>query len=247
MGTVSLIISIIGLISGFISPITGIVFAIFGLIFGIKASKENDKKGTAGIIISIIAIIIAIATFIIALTITTKSVTNTIDNSRRDTFVSVTNLYIDATRNAVVMNDLECTTNAKESSNDFKKINELGAGDYYIFFATAESAINSNYSSFPKELSKQAETQTNNMIEMGSKSSWQNEDVYGWVHINKNSDETKTYFVALTDVSGHGIPNELGGNRITRNDVLEKDAKADVQSIYTAINSDSNKYYCHYK
>ncbi len=246
MGTGALIVSIIGVVFGFISPLIGIVLGVVGLILGFKAKGEKDKLATPSIVLSIVAIIISIVIFVLALMVSSKSVTRTIDNARKDTFRAVAESYVQAARNANIADEITCSENASESG-EFKTARELGVGDYYIFLSTDENAITLNFSEFPKDLASQVEKQTVELLNIGGKSSWQNVDVYGWIHFKNDSSNRTEFYIALTDVSGHGIANEVKILSSTRNDVVLKDAKADVIGTLNTINKNSQTYYCHYK
>ncbi len=245
MGTASLILGILAIIMGLMSPIVGLILGIVGVVLGSKGKKQNEKNSKAGFVLSIIGIVIAILTFVVTLALLTFSTSSTIDNSRKDTFGDVAAEYVNATRNANLAEEIECTSMVSEKATDFKSSADLGNGDYYLLVATSSDVLKNNSSNVSSEVLKQAENQTNDMLEVPIKSAWGNKEVYGFIHWTKETGSRDTYYVALVDEDGHGIANEVSSTEITRDKVETKDAKIDVSDILDDIDSSSQKYYCH--
>ena len=235
----ALVLGIIALVLTFIFPIAGIIVAIVGIIIGASALKSKDKNAIIGLVLSCIALVLSALFSFTAI----KATTSTIDNSRKDTFATLTQNYINSVRNAYLADELECSTTASETG-EFKVPDKTANGEYYMFFASSSNAITSNFSSFDSELASKAASNTSELMEFGANSPWGNKEVYGWVHWIKTN-EGITYYAALTDVDGHGVSNETKDQNIRRANIEVKNAKADVTKALNSIQNGVN--YCHYK
>lgn len=236
----ALILGIIAFVLSFIFPIIGIIVAIVGIIIGASGLKSKDKNVIIGFVLSCIALALsALLTYS-----TLKATTSTIDNSRKESFSIVAQNYINSVRNAYLSGEIECSTSASETG-EFITISPTDNGEHYIFFASNSSAITSNFSGFDSTLATKAADNTTGLMEFGANSPWGNTDVYGWVHWIKNSEGT-TYYIALTDVDGHGISTEAKDQNIRRANIEVKDAKANVENALNELKSNGANY-CHYK
>ncbi len=237
---VSLIIGIIALVLTLLFPIIGIIVSLIGIIVGIIGSIKKEKNSIIGLILSIVALLFGMFIMITSV----KSTVSVIDNSRKDLFGDVAKSYINEVKNSLSTDEIICSPNASEdASNQFVKA--TSNGDYYIFISSSNDTITSKFSSFDSSISSKATEQTAKLLEFGGKSPWENKDVYGYVHFNIENNQ-KTYYIALADVDGHGIQNEVKYENIIRNNIEVKNVKVDVNKILNSISEDS-KYYCHLK
>lgn len=166
--------------------------------------KKLNGKGFT--LIELLAVITIMG---ILMLVAIPAVSRTIENSRRDTFADVAKTYINAVRNSVLADELDCGTGDNKES-----VGATGTGVYYF-------KIDSNAQS------------TKDIIESGGKSSWSNARVMGYIKWEKKQattttgegenqttttkQETKTeYSVLLVDTGKHGIDTETLETDLTR-------------------------------
>lgn len=145
-----------------------------------NTKKKNNKKGKQGgfTLIELLAVITIMG---ILMMVAIPSVSRTIENSRRDTFMNTAKSYLNAIKNSVAADELDCGSGATLSSK--------GTGYYYVPF-------NSNL------------TSGKDLMEQGGKSSWGNAEVVGVVVIHKlvsGNRNTYEYGVAMVDSAGRGF------------------------------------------
>lgn len=145
-----------------------------------NTKKKNNKKGKQGgfTLIELLAVITIMG---ILMMVAIPSVSRTIENSRRDTFMNTAKSYLNAIKNSVAADELDCGSGATLSSE--------GTGYYYVPF-------NSNL------------TSGKDLMEQGGKSSWGNAEVVGVVVIHKTvsgNRNTYEYGVAMVDSAGRGF------------------------------------------
>ena len=119
------------------------------------------------------------------------SVTRTIENSRRDTFANLAKEYINAVRNAVLADNIECTV-----GSDTMVASATPDGTYYFTINTAD-------------------TQTKDLMESGGKSPFGGAEISGYVKWVKSTtgsaDAPKTqtvYSIWVSDSGKHGMKAE---------------------------------------
>ena len=156
-------------------------------------NKINNKKGFT--LVELLAVIVIMG---ILMMVAIPSVTRTIENSRKDTFVDIAKSYGNAVRTLWTSDNLTCNGVVSSAVDD---------GDYYILINSKESAKES----LPV------------LIDQGGKSSWGNRDVNGYVRVNvsttpgedTNGDGTyeveprrvTKFYVALSDGT-HGLVDD---------------------------------------
>ena len=116
--------------------------------------KMNNKKGFT--LVELLAVIVIMG---ILMMVAIPSVTRTIENSRKDTFVDIAKSYGNAVRTLWTSDNLTCEGVVSSAVDD---------GDYYILINTKEGAKES----LPV------------LLDQGGKSSWGNRDVNGYVRVN---------------------------------------------------------------
>ena len=167
---------------------------------------KNNKGFT---LVELLAVIVIMG---ILMMVAIPSVTRTIENSRKDTFVDIAKSYGNAVRTLWTSDNLTCEGVVSSAVDD---------GDYYILINSKESAKES----LPV------------LIDQGGKSSWGNRDVNGYVRVNvsttpgedTNGDGTyeveprrvTKFYVALSDGT-HGLvdDNTLMMDELKRGNVV---------------------------
>ena len=136
------------------------------------------------------------------------SVSRTIENSRRDTFMDNALIYVDTVRTAVLSGEMECgdvDANAVEN------------GTYYFVIATST------------EFGSAADVQsTTDLMETVAKSSWGSVDLGGYVSWTKGQSDERTvttYSVCLADNQGHGMDQASLEKEMSRAKILTENAE----------------------
>ena len=114
---------------------------------------KNNKGFT---LVELLAVIVIMG---ILMMVAIPSVTRTIENSRKDTFVDIAKAYGNAARTLWTSDNLTCNGVVSSAVDD---------GDYYILINSKEGAKDS----LPV------------LVDQGGKSSWGNRDVNGYVRVN---------------------------------------------------------------
>ena len=172
--------------------------------------KKINSKGFT--LVELLAVIVIMG---ILMMVAIPSVTRTIENSRKDTFVDIAKSYANAARTLWTADGLTCDGTVSSAVDD---------GDYYVMIDTHDDAR----ISLPV------------LVDQGGKSSWGNRDVQGYVRVNIFTDcaanqkdvsgnclataELKrmtNFYVALTDGT-HGIydDNTLTSDELKRGNVI---------------------------
>ena len=131
------------------------------------------------------------------------AVSRTIENSRRDTFADIAHEYINAVRNNVLADNIECGASGKEVV-----ASATTDGTYYFSIDTTDQG-------------------TKDLMESGGKSPFGNAEMKGyvkWVKETKNQGAenqktTTTYTMVLTDTGKHGFTTELSEASIKRSNI----------------------------
>ena len=159
----------------------------------LKKVKLNKNGFT---LIELLAVIVIMG---ILMMVAIPSVSRVIENSRKDTMVTLAKTYANAAKKLWTSDSLYCGSESKLSSS-------VVNGDYYILIDTSDDKI------YP-------------LVESGGKSPWGNADIKGYVRITKDVDEKKAakYYVAITDGT-HAIYDDLlnpkESSLLTRKDVI---------------------------
>ena len=191
--------------------------------------KMNNKKGFT--LVELLAVIVIMG---ILMMVAIPSVTRTIENSRKDTFVDIAKSYGNAVRTLWTSDNLTCEGIVSSAVDD---------GDYYILINTKEGAKES----LPV------------LLDQGGKSSWGNRDVNGYVRVNisttpgvdSNNDGTyeeeprriTKFYVALSDGT-HGLIDDdtLMMDELKRGNVIM--AMTDAQLKQTQLTVEDGRLDC---
>ena len=167
---------------------------------------RNNKGFT---LVELLAVIVIMG---ILMMVAIPSVTRTIENSRKDSFVDIAKSYANAARNMWTTDNLTCNGVVSSAVDD---------GDYYILINSKETAKDS----LPT------------LVDQGGKLSWGNRDVNGYIRVNvsttagvdSNNDGTyeveprrvAKFYVALSDGT-HGLvdDNTLTTDELKRGNVV---------------------------
>ena len=169
--------------------------------------KMNNRKGFT--LVELLAVIVIMG---ILMMVAIPSVTRTIENSRKDSFVDIAKSYGNAVRTLWTSDNLTCEGVVSSAVDD---------GDYYILINTKEGAKES----------------LSVLLDQGGKSSWGNRDVNGYVRVNisttpgedtngdgvfeKEPKRITKFYVALSDGT-HGLidDNSLMMDELKRGNVV---------------------------
>ena len=155
--------------------------------------KKLNKKG-----FTLIELLAVITIMTILMLVAIPAVSRTIENTRRDSFANLAKNYLNAVRNAVIADELECQIGSGTTKTS---VAAVPIGTYYY-------AINSS---------------SDDLMESGGKSSWNSAEVNGYIKFVKsvsgNDQEKIAYSVALVDTGSHGIATEVSELSITRSNV----------------------------
>lgn len=144
--------------------------------------KKIGNKGFT--LIELLAVITIMG---ILMLVAIPAVSRTIDNTRKDTFVTLAKQYISSVSNAVYNDDLKC-------GNADTTVSATGDGTYYFLINTADAGNGKAY------IKKQTEA----LMEKGGKSPWGDADVNGYVGWTKTGDKI-TFAIGMMDTAKHVI------------------------------------------
>ena len=169
--------------------------------------KKINSKGFT--LVELLAVIVIMG---ILMMVAIPSVTRTIENSRKDTFVDIAKSYANAARTQWTADGLMC----KNAAGDTVVSSATDDGDYFVLIDTKNSA------NYPV------------LVDQGGKSSWGNRDVQGYVRINVTTTAATAtaeprrntkFYVTLSDGT-HGIIDTYAYDT-TSNTVTEPGTQSD--------------------
>jgi prepilin-type N-terminal cleavage/methylation domain-containing protein len=181
--------------------------------------KKLGQKGFT--LIELLAVITIMG---ILLLVAIPAVSRTIENSRRDTFATVASEYLNAVRNAVLADNVECYTASR-----WTIASAIPDGTYYFPICTSASSCLDSKASDPGKFDKTAiVSSTKELMESGGRSSFGNAELEGyvtWTKTTSNTDPnnpktTTTYKILLNDTGKHGFNGEKEASDLKRANVL---------------------------
>ena len=183
------------------------------------------------------------------------AVSRTIDNSRKDTFKNNVQQYANEALTKWAADQIYC-------GSDNKIASALGEGLYVIPFSTEKGIADADLFGANKKMmqvgsvtSSKAFANASSLVTNGGKSSWGNQDVYGYVFIIVKTDNsgassgstlaTKAY-VTMRDGANHGIKfsdvKDTESSGLRRSNVLTSGVTADTLiAANTLMGSDKGK------
>jgi type IV pilus assembly protein PilA len=217
--------------------------------------KMKNRKGFT--LIELLAVITILGILMI---VAIPAVSRTIENSRRNTFLSTAKEYANSVKTKYAADEIRC-------GNDSSSATILASGKAFAVRISTDSKVD-GLDTTKTALKQKAYNNAKELVNQGGVSSWGNADVYGWVvgvvQTEKGNDgndrQVVKYYINLVDVAGHGISwnNAKETDNLTRADVLPADAKLstftgtlDANSIasatfpaatYSKWDASSNKY-----
>ena len=181
----------------------------------IKKRKQNKKKKMNNKGFTLIELLAVITIMGILMMVAIPAVSRTIENSRRDSFATVAQNYVNAVRNSVLADELECYT--ADSTSTYVTVSATPNGAYYF------------------EIDSDAQA-SKDLMESGGTSPWGGSKVTGYVVWEKANRTTTgggtqsttetTYKISLVDAGKHGIKTYEKDQNITRAKVVTNGADA---------------------
>ena len=148
------------------------------------------------------------------------AVSRTIENSRRDTFADIAHEYINAVRNSMLADNIECFQDNKWT------VASATATGYYFFPICTDAGSCDEVSA---ELDKDAIVQsTSDLMETGGRSPFGNAELKGYVLLEKSvttdadGGELKTksvYSIVLGDTGKHGLSAPKRESEVKRSNI----------------------------
>ena len=154
--------------------------------------KKLNAKGFT--LIELLAVITIMG---ILMMVAIPTVSRTIENSRKDTFIDTVQRYVNGAKNMWASDNLQCTVTTGATTADLVA-SAVPTGTYYIKIDTE------NADSHPV------------LLEQGGKSSWGNRNIKGYIRVDVDDSDARkiTYYPVLTD-GVHGINVDTAGASIT--------------------------------
>ena len=158
--------------------------------------KIRNNKGFT--LIELLAVIVIMG---ILLMVAIPAVSRIIENSRKDSLVTIAKEYVNAVRNSWASDSLLCGSSDQVSSS-------MDEGNYYVLIDTTSET-------------------TEELLDQGGKSPWGNRDLKGYVRVNitTNAKEQRItkYYIAIADGT-HGIYDNVSSpteaDDLARGDVI---------------------------
>ena len=190
--------------------------------------KKMNSKGFT--LIELLAVITIMG---ILMLVAIPAVSRTIENSRRDTYMDTAKTYVNAIKNAVASDEIECK---KDSEAKYTLMSALPTGNDYVYrFSTIAATSGSN--------TIDATTATD-LLEQGGKSSWGNAEVAGIIKIKKTvGGEGRTkyeYSIKMVDAGGRGFADYKPEGELRRTDVATNGLNTQYATIWVKANSETD-------
>lgn len=194
--------------------------------------KKINNKGFT--LIELLAVVTIMGILMI---VATQAVTRIIENTRRDTFATVSREYINAVRNAVLADNIECYVN-----RNYITASATPDGTYYF---VVDSVNKTDVSGSNAYSGGNTASGADDLLESGGKSPFGNAEMKGyvkWIKSSKgNGSVTTKYYAYLTDSGLHGMNDEWEENQVKRANIK---TKVDSAAPTIPTKATGNLYYC---
>ena len=162
----------------------------------------KKKLNNAGF--TLIELLAVITIMGILMMVAIPSVSRTIENSRRDTFMDNALIYVDTVRTAVLSDEVKCCQVANCAESAMVSASATKNATYYFEINTGQQ-------------------QTKDLMETVATSSWGGAQITGYVAWTKAASgerTTTTYSVCLKDTGNHGMNGFTEETAVTRSKIL---------------------------
>ena len=179
-----------------------------------KKKKQNKKKKLNSSGFTLIELLAVITIMGILMMVAIPAVSRTIENSRRDSFATIAQNYINSVRNSVLADELKCETTTAGTGQYNNAIGNNGTNVSAVdssktYFLTIDTGIGTDTT---------YKQQSADLMESGGDSSWGGAAVQGYVKWEKVSNQWK-FSIVLRDKGNHGIKSWTIDQQIKRSSV----------------------------
>lgn len=195
--------------------------------------RESEKMKNKGF--TLIELLAVITIMGILMLVAIPAVSRTIENSRRDTFADIAHNYINAVRNAVLADNIQCYINGREDGKEAVNASATTDGTYYFLIDTKDNvdAMKDLMESGGKSPFGNAEMKgyvkwvKSTEYEDDNKNNNNNNEANGSEPAEKSAKKTTTkYSMLLVDSGSHGFDKELAEAQIKRAKISTKTTKS---------------------